>query len=346
MTLRQFTQGAVQTTNGPLDVAIQGDGFLVVKTSEDATVYTRGGHLKVDSNGYLLTSTNDRVQGWTQQDGQVDITGPIGDISVPVGSVGAPVPTTSFSFDANLSATAPEGTRFARSVTIYDSLGSSHLVTLAFTKTADSGEWDYELSIPDAEVDSPVSPLTGTLTFDENGQLTSPTSTDDAPVLQITGLVNGAAPIDLTWSLFKGTTPRLTQFDQASSVSANSQDGSPAAELTRVGIGDGGVILAQYSNGKQSVVGQLALASIRNPESLISIGNNNYQLSARTALPAVGMPSSGGRGSIIGGAVENSTVDLAKEFTNLIVLQRGYQANAKVVTTVDELSQETLSLKR
>jgi len=109
---------------------------------------------------------------------------------------------------------------------------------------------------------------------------------------------------------------------------------------------DGGRILAQYSNGQQAVVGQVAMASVRNPESLIAMGNNNYQLSARSALPAIGLPDTGGRGSILGGAIEYSTVDIAKEFTNLIVLQRGYQANARVVTTVDELSQETINLKR
>ena len=114
----------------------------------------------------------------------------------------------------------------------------------------------------------------------------------------------------------------------------------------RVGLADGGKILAQYSNGQQTMVGQLAMAAVRNPESLIAVGNNNYQLSAKSALPAVGIPNTGGRGQILGGAVEFSTVDIAREFTNLIVLQRGYQANAKVVTTVDELSQETINLKR
>lgn len=94
------------------------------------------------------------------------------------------------------------------------------------------------------------------------------------------------------------------------------------------------------------MVGQLSMAAIRNPESLVAVGNNNYQLSARTALPAIGIPGTGGRGSILGGAVEFSTVDIAREFTNLIVLQRGYQANTRVVTTVDELSQETINLKR
>jgi flagellar hook protein FlgE len=116
--------------------------------------------------------------------------------------------------------------------------------------------------------------------------------------------------------------------------------------LVRVGIGDGGRVLAQYSNGQQVAVGQLAMAAIRNPESMLAVGNNNFQLSARSALPAIGLPGTGGRGSIMGGSVEFSTVDIAREFTNLIVLQRGYQANARVVTAVDEISQETINLKR
>ena len=99
-------------------------------------------------------------------------------------------------------------------------------------------------------------------------------------------------------------------------------------------------------DGQQVVVGQVAVASVRNPESLIAAGNNNYQTSARTATPAIGLPNTGGRGDIVGGAIEASTVDIAREFTNLIVLQRGYQANSRVITTVDELSQETINLKR
>jgi flagellar hook protein FlgE len=162
----------------------------------------------------------------------------------------------------------------------------------------------------------------------------------------ITMTIPGAEDLELNWSLYNGKTPRITQFAQPTAVSANTQDGNPAAQLIRVAIGDGGSLLAQFSNGQQTVVGQLAMASIRNPESLVAVGNNNYQLSARSALPAIGVPNTGGRGSILGGALESSTVDIAREFTQLIVLQRGYQANAKVVTAVDELSQETINLKR
>jgi flagellar hook protein FlgE len=152
--------------------------------------------------------------------------------------------------------------------------------------------------------------------------------------------------MSLTWGIYNSQTPRLTQYSQPSAVSANSQDGEPSAQLIRVGIGDGGRVLAQYSNGVQTAVGQVAMASIRNPESLVAVGDSAFQLSERSALPAIGTPGTGGRGSIIGGAVEASTVDIAREFTNLIVLQRGYQANTRVITTVDEISQETINLKR
>ncbi len=349
ITLRQFSQGAIQDSSGALDAAIQGDGFLVVRNDSGALLYTRGGHLQVDKEGNLLTSTGDRLQGWTRNGGVLDTTLPIDDITVPVGSLKAPIPSTGFSFDLNLDATAtagPPADTFSSSIEVFDSLGGSHIVAVNFTKTATANEWDYSLSVPDADVTTPITPITGTLTFGGDGVLTSPAATDAMPAIDITGLVNGADDFTLTWNLFDGATPRLTQFAQPSAVSANAQNGSTAAQLIRVGLGTGGIILAQYSNGEQEVVGQLAMASVRNPHSLIAVGNNNYQLSARSALPAIGLPETGGRGAILGGAVEASTVDIAKEFTNLIVLQRGYQANTRVITTVDELSQETINLKR
>jgi len=348
-TIRQFSQGAIQCSSGALDAAIQGDGFFIVQDNSGALLYTRGGNFQVDKAGNLLTSTGERIQGWTEINpatGAVITSGAISDITVPIGTLKAPNPSTSFSFDMNLNAAAATGDNFSTAIEVYDSLGSSHVLTVAFTKTGTANEWDYSITVPDADLTSAFTPVTGTLTFDSTGKLTSPASTDAMPEVNITGLANGASDMSLTWNLYDSATPRVTQYAQPSSVSANAQNGSPAAQLIRVGLADGGKILAQYSNGEQAVVGQVAMASIRNPESLIAVGNNNYQLSARSALPAIGLPGTGGRGSILGGAVEYSTVDIAKEFTNLIVLQRGYQANTRVVTAVDELSQETINLKR
>jgi flagellar hook protein FlgE len=349
LTLRQFTQGAIQTTGGTLDAAIQGDGFFVIQGPNGATEYTRAGNFQTDQSGNLETATGEAVQGWTQVNGNLNTNAPPGNITIPVGTVQPPVVTQNFSFDINLNAAAVAGNAnatFATSVTVYDSLGNSHVVTATFAKDATTaGQWNYSVIIPDGDfANPPFTPLTGSINFDSNGQLTVPAATDPAPQLQIQGLADGASDMTLNWNLYNGTAPRITQFAQPSSTSAVAQDGSAAAQLVRVAVANSGEILAQFSNGQQTVVGQLAMATIRNPTSLVAVGNNNYQLSALSALPAVGLPGVGGRGSVQGGAVESSTTDIATEFTNLIIYQRGYEANSKVVSAVDELSQTTINL--
>jgi flagellar hook protein FlgE len=349
ITLRQFTQGAIQTTGGTLDAAIQGDGFFVVQGANGAIEYTRGGNLQVDKDGNLITPTGEQLQGWTQVNGQLNTNATPGNITIPVGTVQPPKSTDTISFDINLNAAAQNGSAdatFATSTTVYDSLGTSHIVTATFTKDpATPLTWTYSLSIPDGDVNSPPAPAyTGTLTFGADGKLSSPLPTDAPPPPWQVNLADNAAPLNLNLNLFNGLTPRVSQYAQPSSVAAVAQNGSAASQLVRVAVADGGQILAQYSNGQQTVVGQLAMAMVRNPDSLIAVGNNDYQLSARSALPAVGLPGTGGRGSVQGGAVEASTVDIAQQFTNLIVYQRGYEANSKVVSAVDELSQATINL--
>ncbi len=350
ITLREFTQGAIQTTGGTLDAAIQGDGFFVIQGANQSIEYTRGGNLQVDKDGNLVTGTGEQLQGWTQMvNNQLNTNTTPGNITIPVGTVQPPNPTANISFDINLNAAAVSGTSddtFATSVTVYDSLGNSHIVTATFTKDATTpNQWNYSVAVPDADVQNPpFQALTGSLKFLPDGSL-DPTTAAPQPLV-IQGLSDNAADLTVNWNLYNGTSPRISQYAQPSSTSAVSQDGAPAAQLVRVAIGDGGQILAQFSNGNQTVVGRLAMATIRNPQSLIAVGNSNYQLSARSALPAVGLPGTGGRGSVKGGAVEASTVDIATEFTNLIVYQRGYEANSKVVTAVDQLSQTTIQLIR
>src|ERR1051326_760309 len=323
ITLREFRQGAQQTTNGPLDAMIQGDGFFVVSGLNNAMEYTRGGNFQVDENGNLTTATGEQVQGWTTTNGVLDTNAPIGNIQVPVGGVKAPVATKSFSFDLNLNAAATAGPppdKFSDSINVYDSLGEAHTVTVTFTKNATAGKWAYTITVPDADLKSPFTAVTGSINFDSNGKLITPAVTDPPPQVQIQGLADGASDLTINWNLYNVSTPRITQYGQPSSPSAAQQDGSPAAQLVRVAIG--------------------------NTESLIAVGNNNYEASGKTALPAIGQPGTGGRGTVVGGSVESSTVDIAREFTNLIVFQRAYQANARVVTTVDQLSQETINLKQ
>jgi flagellar hook protein FlgE len=354
LTVREFTQGAIQTSSGVLDAAIQGDGFFVVQDPSGNTQYTRAGNFQTDSSGNLMTDTGDYVQGWTTLDsttGAVDTNGPVGNIVVPVGSLKAPVTTTTMSVDLNLNSNATAGSTsaFSTTVTAYDSLGTSHVLTVDFQKTG-ANQWSYDVTVPGQDVSGGTSGTpydtgaSGTLTFSASGQLTDPAV--GSPIsIGVTGLSDGANDMSISWNPYTSADAgRITQFGQPSQSSASAQNGSPAAELNHVGLATGGQILAQYTDGTQVVVGQVALASIRNPATLIATGNNCYQLSELTATPSVGVPQTGGRGTIEGGSIEASTVDIASEFTNLIVYQRAYEANAHVVTTADTLSQDTINL--
>lgn len=356
LTVREFTQGPIQTTGGVLDGAIQGDGFFVAKDSSGNQVYTRAGNFSVDKTGNLLTGTGETVQGWmiNPATGQVDTTGAISNIVVPVGSLNPPTPTSQFTVDLNLnSAAAADSTSsFSTPITVYDSLGTSHVLTIDFQKTG-ANQWSYQVTMPGDEISGgtagtpfPISGASGTLTFDGSGQLTDPAP--GSPIaFSLTGLNDGAADLNLSWNPYTSAgASRITQFAQTSAQSASWQNGSEAGQLNSVGLADGGRIVAKYSNGAQVVVAQLAMASIRNPQSLIAIGNNEYALSALTADPVIGTPGTGGRGGVAGGSIEASTVDMAQQFTNLIQYQRDYEANAHVVTTADQLSQDTINLIR
>jgi flagellar hook protein FlgE len=353
LTVQQFSQGAIQTNSGSLDAAIQGEGFFITQSAEGNTYYTRDGTFQVDSAGNLLTSTGAQVQGWnaTTSTGVIDTSGAISGIRIPSGALSPPVATTKMSVDLNLNsaATADSTSNFSTPVTVYDSLGKSHILTVSFQKT-DTNTWSYQVSIPGADVTAgtagtayDIPNASGTMTFDTNGQLTSPAAGSTIAV-SIPGLSDGATDLNISWDPYNNGAGRITQFGQASAASASSQDGATAAELVSVSISDGGAITAQYSDGVQSTVGQLALAAISNPNTLVDVGNNDYQLSAATADPSVGTPGTGGRGTVVGGALESSNVDLATQFTNLITYQRSYEANAHVVTTADQLSQDTINL--
>ena len=364
---KNFIQGSIQTTGGANDAAIQGDGFFIVRPAvagsaaapaPDVTndLFTRAGNFQVDQNGFLVSATGERVQGWSLNTatGQVSTSDPIGDIIVPVGSNRAAKPTTTFNADLNLDASAAAGAPFSVPVNVYDSLGNSHVITANFTKDATANAWDATISSADPSVT-----LTGngpfTFTFNTDGSLQTVTGSDPTTG-DITGIqmaiTNGAqSPQNLSWSPWQlppvGTTPgvgRITQFAEASATSAISQDGLPAAQLTSVSITDGGSVLADFSNGSQQEVAQLALVSIRNPDSLVSTGNNNFRAGEDSAAPVVGAAGTGGRGTIVGGSLESSNVDMATEFTQLIIFQRSYSADARVITTTDQISQETINL--
>jgi len=346
-TAAQYTQGTNTTTGAPLDVAIQGNGFFVVNDpGTNEQLYTRDGAFQLNAQGQLETANGQLVQGWTATNGVVNANGPVGNLVVPTGSVIAATPTANMSADINLDASSAVGTNFNAPIQIYDSLGEAHTATITFTNEGD-GTWDYSVSMPDSDfTTAPGGPLTtGTLEFDGNGNLISPAATDGPVQIPITGLADGANDTTVNWNLFDANGNQyVTQYAQTSGISNPQQDGSPAGQVTQVAIANGGTVVATYSNGAQVTVGQLALASIANPQSLVSVGDNNLQVSAASAAPAIGAANSGGLGQVLAGSLESSTVDIATEFTNLIALQQSYQANSKIVTTVDQLAQSTIAL--
>jgi len=350
ITLRNFAQGAIQTTGGVLDGAISGQGFFVVQDPISGnTEYTRAGSFQTDANGNLMTANGDYVQGWTADStGAMDTNQPVSNIVIPVGSLQQPVATTTVSAELNLNsaANADNTSTFSMPITIYDSLGTSHVLTLSFTKTGDNA-WTYTATLPAADLSDPTTAqvATGNLVFQSDGTLDL-TQTTSPVQFTVPAFADGATSGGtVTWNLTNSSgAGAITQYDQPSASSSSSQDGQAASQLVNVGLGNGGTLLAQYSDGQQVTVGQVAVASIRNPDSLIAVGNNNFMLSEASAAPNIGVPGTGGRGTIQGGSIEASNVDIATEFTNLIVYQRGYEANGKVVSTADTLSQDTINL--
>jgi flagellar hook protein FlgE len=286
--------------------------------------------------------------------GVLNTSGAVGNITIPANALSTPSATTQFSMDMNLQSGATVGTSaatFSAPIQAVDSLGATQTLTATFTETA-ANTWSYSITIPGQDITggkagTPSQLATGTLNFDSNGNLTTPAPPGAVPVA-IKGLADGASDMNLNWNLYNPTTgaSTITQFAQTSALSGTTQDGIPATEITQVSLADGGSIVAHYSDGSQAVVAQLALAAISNPQSLISTGQNNFELGANTAAPAVGSPGTGSRGTIQGGALESSNVDIATEFTNLIVYQRSYEANSRVISTLDQLTQDLLNLKQ
>jgi flagellar hook protein FlgE len=341
--IENFTQGAITTTNGPTDAAIEGNGFFVVKDSNSNTLYTRAGDFQLDANGNLVTAAGDMVQGWTAVDGVVNPNGPVSNLNFPVGTTTPAVATTSMSMNVNLDSSAAIGASFSAPVQVYDSQGTAHTLTITMTKTA-ANSWSYVANVPASDQTAPAAGglLSGALTFDANGNLTAPVG---AQVIPITGLSDGAADMSINWNLVNSSGANtITQYAQSSGVSNPVQDGSAAGQITSIGLENGGILVANYSNGQQVTVGQLAMASITNPGSLIQVGNNNLEASAATAQPALGAAGTGGRGQIIGGSIEASTADMATQFTDLLSYERSYQAASRVITTSDQLLQETVNL--
>lgn len=357
------TQGSSQTTNRSLDAMISGDGYFVVSDG-NLNYYTRAGNFYLDEEGTLVNGDGLRVMGYAaDENGNIDQSR-ITTLKIASGDQIAPVATTKVSFKGNLNANFPEadnaiatGNNITRqtisdalknadgsvngkivNLKVIDALGGVNYVEIAFQRT--NTGWQVLQITPDPNNAGNYNVASvATLTFDSaTGKLTGdPTGT-------ITVTPTNGAP-DLTINLTAADFQNITQFSGSNTVDVDQADGSTDGYLTSFNIGASGEITGVYSNGQVKVLGQIVVATFSNPEGLDKVGNNLFQVSNNSGEPNIGAPGDG-RGKLIGSALEMSNVDLAEEFTEMIVAQRGFQANTRMITTSDEILQELVNLKR
>ena len=349
-----FSQGAIESTSEASNVAIQGDGFLVVRLG-NGFAYTRAGDFSFDADGTLVSSSGNAVQGWSTLDpltGAVITAGQPTDVVIPPGVLRPPTATTLFQTVSNLDADAAVGATFSASVQVVDSLGATHLVTINYTNTG-AGAWTYDVTVPGAEVTggvvgTPFSIGNGTLTFDAQGVLNLVDGAAPADVALVTPIwTSGAAASAITWDLVDAAgTGHLTGFASQSATASISQNGLLAGRIESISVDNSGNIVAAFGAGQSVKIAQLALASFNNPKGLAKLGSNLYGESQAAGSSNIGTAGTGGRGTLIGSALEQSNVDIALEFTRMILAQRGYQASSRTITVSDELLLETLNLKR
>ena len=334
-----MTQGNLKSTGRPTDVAILGDGFFAISDGKGLT-FTRDGVFQLDARNRLVSASNGmRLLGWLADPvtGQIDTStdlSPTTEILIPIGTRLAARQTANAVYQGNLNASQDPADVVDTPFTIYDSLGAPHQITISFTKSATTpNEWGWAVTSPDGSCAD-----TGTITFTENGEC----QTDSAAFTLTLTTPNGAtADIPIT------ADPRsITQLVGETSAQCISQDGLPVGALQSFSIDEKGIITGIYSNGMAEKLAQLALASFTNPGGLSKLGGNLYLPSPNSGSPIIKPPNIGANGTLAAGFLEMSNVDLAEEFANLIVTQRSFQANSRVVTTADEMLQDVLTLKR
>lgn len=338
-TVQSFTQGAIQRTGRTTDLAIQGDGFFVVNNGGQQ-LYTRAGAFMLDAAGNLTTPDGMLVQGWqANAAGVVDTNTGLGPVQIRVGDLLPPTQTSNVDLGGNLSADAAVGTISTLAVTAYDDQGTGVALNLTFTKSA-VNEWTVTATAGDPAV--AVALTDSVLTFDGAGELVGPADRN----INIAGGTIPGMPTGIAIELGTAGEPgRLTQYAGSMSAAITQQNGSPAGSLQSFNVAQDGTIVGAYTNGRTRPIGQVAMAVFTNPGGLERV-NGVWRETPNSGLSQVGTAGAGGRGLMSAGTLEMSNVDLAEEFTRLIVAQRGFQGNARVVSTADEILQEVVNLRR
>ena len=349
-TQQVWSQGNVQQSQLATDMAIRGAGFFVVGDGISAEFYTRAGNFYLDAEGKLVTADGLYVLGYPNDlaTGTIDTNTNLVPLDLKPGKVLPAVTTTQVRFTTNLNAEAVDGETFSTTVKVFDSLGVGHPVTVTFTKTATQGLWDYTMAVPSDSVQGGGTGVLsqGQVTFAADGTLSGPAA-------DITGISftpsSGAEDVTFNWDLWDdldSSKSFLTQFRLPSSTSQTYQNGKGAGTLSEMIVRNDGVIEGIFSNGETAPLGQIGMALFTSPQNLVRSGNNLYARTTQSGEPTIGTPETGGRGNIQGNALELSNVDIAEEFIKLILFQRSYQANSKVITTADQITQQAIQLKQ
>lgn len=360
-----FSQGTFETTESSLDVAVEGDGFFILKEPDNLTAfYSRAGAFRFDDDGFLVNPEGFRVQGLSYDAAGNLTTGDAGDIEVTSSGLISGNVTTEVTLTTNLDSREnqllfadfdvndPDTYNYASSVQVIDSLGNPQLLTTYFIKTGvNTWSWGWSAEKDDGSGDIMSGAFEDALEFNTDGVLLN--SVADPPVDTIGTIPSAGVPpaLDyLSWN--NGTTDTdivltfdTTQFNSESAVISLDQNGYGSGNLLGVDIDQDGLVLASYSNGEQVKIAQLVLGRFVNPNGLELTGKNLYVATTASGPPRTGVPGPE-LGKIFTNSLEQSNVDMGAEFVRMITVQRGFQANSKIITTVDELLGELINLKR
>ncbi len=361
-----FTEGSLNATGTTSNMALSGNGFFVTQSASGLLDYTRAGDFATNKAGQITTPSGELVLGYPATNGLVNTAAALQPLQVGTGVTSPAVASTTFDISANLNASSAVGDTASSTLPVFDSLGAAHTLSVTYTMTAPN-TWGYNVTIPSSDLSpAPASATTtvasGTLNFNGSGVLISTLPTGAvatvapsagialtvppvavAPAPQTT-FANGATTMPLTWTLVTSGAPTITQTSTASATSATSTNGFASGTLQTYAVQPDGTISGTFSSGQTLALGQVAVASFANNQGLVAIGNNNYQATAASGPAVVGIAGTGGRGTVIGGSVEQSNVNIATEFSKLIVAQQAYSANAKSITTFNQVSQATIAM--
>lgn len=357
-----FTQGAITRTERTSDLALSGNGFFILKGDTHGYTYSRDGSFRFDKDGWMVNLNGFRVQAY-EATPEGFVSGKLGDVRLPYATVPAKA-TKQIEMHVNLDARMPtspvpfdptkpdETAHYTTGTQLYDSVGNAHAVQVYFNRT-DANTWEWQAMTDGANMSSgekgtPTAIATGALLFDAEGKLVSATQNTAN-----TSFANGAIPDqELIFNFgdpqdVGGTGQRgTTMYGSKSATFRNVQDGFSAGNLADVAIDSEGVMSGTYTNGQVKVLAQLAVSRFEATERLSKIGDNQFRETIASGQPLIGKPNTNGRGTIMTKSLEQSNVDLAHEFVEMIRAQRGFQASAKTITTGNEMLDEVINLQR